>query len=198
MTEQPNNPKADAKAAKAYYKASRPWYKKKRWIAAMVLLVCIIIGSLSGGGSSDKPEAASDNGGTASSSPTSDSGSSSTKASKPKATPKPTAKAMNVKAGQILKEFDENEAAADGKYKGKTFRVTGIVGKVDTELIDDNQYIIQVGSGSDYEFTYVNCNDISSSVAAKVNKGAKVSVLGEFDDGGDLGVELKDCSLVAS
>ena len=36
------NPKAAAKAAKAYAKASRPWFKKKRWLLAGVALVVII------------------------------------------------------------------------------------------------------------------------------------------------------------
>ena len=34
----PRNPKAELKAAKAYAKATRPWYKKKRWWAAGLLL----------------------------------------------------------------------------------------------------------------------------------------------------------------
>lgn len=51
------NPKADAKAAKAYAKATRPWYKKKRWIAAIAVLVIIIAVALGGGGGgSDGPE----------------------------------------------------------------------------------------------------------------------------------------------
>jgi hypothetical protein len=51
------NPRADAKAAKAYAKASRPWYKKKRWIAGIALLIIIIAaaaGSGGGGGDDDK------------------------------------------------------------------------------------------------------------------------------------------------
>lgn len=40
----PVKTRADAKAEKAYRKASRPWYKKKRWIGliAMVVLIAII------------------------------------------------------------------------------------------------------------------------------------------------------------
>lgn len=44
------NPKAAAKAAKAYAKATRPWYKKKRFILpiALVLLIVIISAASSG------------------------------------------------------------------------------------------------------------------------------------------------------
>lgn len=44
------NPKAAAKAAKAYVKASRPWYKKKRWIAAIVVGVIVVAAALGSGG----------------------------------------------------------------------------------------------------------------------------------------------------
>lgn len=47
------NPKADAKAAKAYAKASRPWFKKKRWWAAGIVLIIIIAAAAGSGGSSD-------------------------------------------------------------------------------------------------------------------------------------------------
>ncbi|HEU5044885.1 MAG TPA: hypothetical protein VFT75_12210 [Nocardioidaceae bacterium] len=104
-------------------------------------------------------------------------------------------KAVKVKAKTILKEFEDNEAAADTKYKGKTLRVTGVVAKVDTELFDDSQYIIELNGGGRWEILTVNCNDVSESVAAKAEKGSTVSVVGQFDDGGDLGVELKDCTL---
>lgn len=45
--------KAQAKAAKAYAKAQRPWYLKKRWIAAIVIALFIVIGIATSGGGSD-------------------------------------------------------------------------------------------------------------------------------------------------
>lgn len=100
---------------------------------------------------------------------------------------------MKVQAAAILKEFEGNEAAADLKYKGKMLEVTGEVSKVDTELFDDGQYVIQVNGGGDFEFTNVNCNDQAPEDVAKIKIGAQITVIGEFDDGGDLGIELKDC-----
>lgn len=49
------DPKAAAKAAKAYAKASRPWYKKKRFILPLALVVIVVIASAAGagGGSGD-------------------------------------------------------------------------------------------------------------------------------------------------
>lgn len=200
------NEKQDAKAAKRAYKASRPWYKKKRFMIPLALVVLIVIASAasSGGGSDDSSNTAASSSNDNSSSSTDSSKAPAThkakpthKAAKPKPKPKPkpAVKAMPVDAGVMLKEFDGNEAAADAKYKGKTLKVTGKVDKVDTELLDDNQYIIRLTGGDPYAIVSVNCNDISESAAAKVQKGSYTTVVGKFDDGGDLGVELKNCSL---
>ena len=47
-----SNPKAEAKAAKAYAKASRKWYQKKRWWLVAVVFV-IVAASAASGGSDD-------------------------------------------------------------------------------------------------------------------------------------------------
>jgi len=54
------NPKAAAKAAKAYAKASRPWFKKKRYILLIVVVIIIIAAVAGGGGSGDGPEVVGD------------------------------------------------------------------------------------------------------------------------------------------
>jgi hypothetical protein len=45
--------KADAKAAKAYSKALRPWYRKKRWILSIGLVLLMVPVSLGSSGSGD-------------------------------------------------------------------------------------------------------------------------------------------------
>ena len=103
--------------------------------------------------------------------------------------------AMKVAAGQMLKDFENNEAAADGKYNGQTLLISGVVAKVDTELFDSEEYIVQIGSGGQFEFLTVNCDDQSADDVSSLSKGDDITVLAEFEDGGDLGVELKDCSI---
>lgn len=63
--EPPANPKAAAKAAKAYAKASRKWYQKKRWWALAVVVVIIVIIAASNGGGSDGPKKVDSAGSTA-------------------------------------------------------------------------------------------------------------------------------------
>lgn len=102
---------------------------------------------------------------------------------------------VKVEAKKILKEFENNEAAADGKYKNKTLQVSGVVDKVDTEVFDDEKYVVNVGAGTQFDLITVNCNGQTSKAVAKIKKGQKITVVGAFDDGGDLGVELKPCQI---
>jgi hypothetical protein len=57
----PKSAKAQTKAEKAYRKASRPFYKKKRFVllAVIVVIVIIVIATKSGGGSSSSSSSAS-------------------------------------------------------------------------------------------------------------------------------------------
>lgn len=187
----PGNPKADAKAAKAYAKASRPWYKKKRyWLLGFVLLI-VIISAASGGG--DVTETASDSGDTSSASD--DSGSESKEPAEEEKAEEPAEKPMKVDAGTIIKDYEDNEAAADGKYSGKLLQVSGVIEKVDTDFIDEDEYIVRVGAGGQWDFLTVDCPGQSADAVSSLKKGDDITVVGEFDDGGDLGVTLKDCTI---
>lgn len=186
--------KAEAKAAQAYAKATRPWYKKKRWWAAGVVLVAIAGSAVGGGGGADDAVASDDTSATSSDNKKTQKKASSQSSEKQEAAEEKAApQAMKVQAGALLKEFEGNEAAADIKYKGKALQVSGEVSKVDTELFDDSEYVIQINGGGDFDFTNVNCNDQAADDVAKIKIGQQITVVGQFDDGGDLGVELKDC-----
>ncbi|WP_394253621.1 OB-fold protein [Arthrobacter pityocampae] len=105
----------------------------------------------------------------------------------------PAGNVVTVDAAQILGEFAANEAAADQKYAGKALEVTGSVDKVDTEIFEDTKYVVRLNDGSDFSFATVNCNDVPTDEAAAVVADSTVTIRGLFDDGGDLGVEIKDC-----
>ena len=105
-------------------------------------------------------------------------------------------KVVKVSAGKLIKAFEDNELKADAKYKGKTLQVTGVVDEVDTELFDEDKYILSVDDGDEWEFLSVRllrhprrlrCPDLDT--------GDKVTVVGEFSDGGDLGVTVRNAHL---
>ena len=184
------NAKANAKAAKAYAKAQRPWFKKKRFIIPIAFVAISIIGGISGGGDDKTPTA---------STPAEDAADESSAPVEEESTApvekKKKPKAIAVTAKRILQEFEDNEAAADAKYDGKRIKVTGIVDKVDTEIFNDDEYVVQVGEGGDWVLWTVNCDDQTEVVASQYKKGQTVTATGDFEDGGDLGVEMHGCVL---
>lgn len=187
------NPKAAAKAAKAYAKATRPWFKKKRFIIPIAFVALGVIVNLGGGGGSEPaPE-------TTAVADTADKSSTETKPAATKVEKKKPAKkkvaVVKVDAKTLISEFEDNELAGDKKYKGKTLQVTGVVDKIDTDMWDDDKYILRIGTGSEFEFLTVNCSGMDTDELSTLDKGDDVTAIGKFDDGGDLGVDLKKCKL---
>lgn len=119
-----SNPRAEHKAAKAYAKATRPWYKKKRWIIAIVVVIIIIAaaaGSGGGGGGSDT-----------SSEPASSS------ADPKAATPAPAKKAVKEKKSEPdMTAGQENALKAAGNYLGLTpFSREGLIRQLSSDAGD--------------------------------------------------------------
>ena len=106
--------------------------------------------------------------------------------------PAQASKPVAVTAGDLIKQFEENELQADAKYKGKTLKITGIVEQIDTELLDEDAYVLDLTGGGDFEILAVHVYDIPTEDLASINKGDKVTVTATFDDGGDLGVDVND------
>lgn len=103
--------------------------------------------------------------------------------------------AAKVTAGALGREYQENELAADGKYKGKAVEVTGKVarvartkpGKVTVEL-----------QGDEDEFGLVFCDFLAkdSQPVAALKAGQVVTIRGKCQGNGDGVVTLDGCSLV--
>lgn len=136
MTEQaPENPKAAAKAAKAYAKATRPWFKKKRFIipiAVVVVVIAIAVGS--GGNGTDD--------GTTSSNKASNLGSQSHPAPRGTWVQNKSAKyaISNVEVVNSLGQFSQPPA---GKYVVVTLTVENV--KDSTIQISNSDFKLLVG-----------------------------------------------------
>lgn len=193
VTDAKRDGKAQAAADKAYRKASRPWFKKKRFMIPLIILVIAIVSSMANGGKSTSSATATP----ATEAPAATAATAAAAAPATAETAaKPAPEVVQVEAGQLLADFKGNEAAADAKYKGKVLQVTGFVNKVDTEFINKDQYIVRVDNGDKYNFLHVNCNDLAAARAATIVPGSAITVRGTFQDGGDLGVELKACEVL--
>ncbi len=74
---------------------------------------------------------------------------------------------VTISASKLYKEYNENEIAADEKYKGKIIEVTGVIRDIGNDIMD-NAYITLVGN--EY-FGDIQCYFNEKSVVAKLSKG---------------------------
>lgn len=112
------------------------------------------------------------------------------KKTEPKAKPKP----LVVSASDLIKEFEASEFTADKKYKGKTLKITGaVVSSIDAQMFNDKKYDVSMDGGGDFEILGIHCRGVANKYLETLEPGQDVTFVGEFDDGGDLGVEMKSC-----
>ena len=108
----------------------------------------------------------------------------------------PAEKAVAIDAKALTKEYDSNELAADGKYKGKSLAVTGKISNIAETL--GNITVSLEG----HEFTKtVMCSFEESEKAsvAALKKGDKITLTGTGDGStGGLYVGLQNCKVAAA
>jgi hypothetical protein len=152
--------KAKAKADKAYNKAVRPMYKKKRFWALGVIVIAIAA-SAAGGGGSGSSETKSDT------------------ASKEVAASQP---AMQVTAKQLVEELEANALSAKNKYDGKKVVVTGKLSNIDAS----GKYFSL--EGKDFSFTNIQIfiDEKFLDTVSAFKKGQSVTVTGEVTGVGEI------------
>jgi hypothetical protein len=162
------NPKADAMAAKAYAKAMRPWYKKKRWILSAGFVLLVMVGSAGSSSDDDGSDTAAT--GNGSSATTNSGGSSSDDAtskatSKPKPKPKAngksgtvgqtltnagtTYKVTSARATKTIGDPDMLGARADGMFVVVALQLTN--NKDETKTFSDTSAKLKTSDGKEYE-----------------------------------------------
>ena len=171
--EAPKDAKAQAKADKAYKKASRPWFKKKRFWLLGILVLGGISSAVSGGDSS------------------STGGSSKVVAESPAA--EAEAPAVEVTAAKLLSDLEANALAAKTDWDGKKVTITGKLDNIDAS----GDYFSLTG---DSEFSFINVqvyiDDNLVPTVSAFTKGQSVTVTGEISDVGEvLGYSVKAISI---
>ena len=143
----PRNPKAEAKAAKAYAKAMRPWYKKKRVIIPAGLVALVVVASAGSSGGTEKRQrerrqrdsAASDSGTDGASATV---GQAVTNAGT-------TYKVTSVKTTKTIGDPDFLGARADGVFVIVSLQLTN--NKDETKTFMDANAKLKTSDGNDYE-----------------------------------------------
>tara|TARA_B100000242_G_C42885912_1_gene411063 strand:- start:59 stop:475 length:417 start_codon:yes stop_codon:yes gene_type:complete len=95
---------------------------------------------------------------------------------------------VTISASKLYKEYNENEIAADEKYKGKIIEVTGVIRDIGNDIMD-NAYITLVGN--EY-FGDIQCYFNEKSVVAKLSKGKRITVIGSCS-GLMINVQINNC-----
>ena len=94
----------------------------------------------------------------------------------------PSYEIIEINAGQLYQEYDNNEIAADLKYEGKMLKVSGIVDNVGEDILG-NPYVVIVGDEDDWwgvQCTYPN-TQAYRELLAKLNTGESVTVTGRCE-----------------
>lgn len=100
-------------------------------------------------------------------------------------------KSQTILAKDLYNAYQANEVRADNNFKGKVFYVEGIIGDIGKDIMDEIYVTLNTGDiiGS------VQCYVDNAEVAAKLQKGQRITVFGECD-GLMMNVLMKDCKVV--
>lgn len=172
----PKDAKARAKADKVYQKASRPWFKKKRFWLLGVVGVVVVLQALGGGG--DSSETSSN-----------DSGQQEQDQSAPETSSTPIA----VTAEQLISDLKENALAAKTSWIDKYVTVTGILTNIDAS----GDYFVLRGD-EEFEFidVRISIDDSFVGVVSAFKMGQSVTVTGMVSGVGEImGYDIKAQSI---
>ncbi|MFI5300013.1 MAG: hypothetical protein ACHREM_18140, partial [Polyangiales bacterium] len=104
---------------------------------------------------------------------------------------------VTVDVADLLKAYTANEVRADGKFKGKRLRVSGLVGEIKKDITE--KIFVTLGTGAELEVPEAQCffGDEHTDEAAGLSRGDHVTF--DCDDVGlTINVILQDCSIAPS
>jgi len=183
--------RARAKADKAYAKATRPWFKKKRFWALGVIALLVLV-QLVNGGEDDAKNVAVPAGTTSAAAPAVSGSGTAPPSQSPEATQAPASSApaeavaeppIVVSAQELIETLDSNALAASNTYKGKRVTVTGALATVDAS----GDYFTLRGT-DEYSFTNVQVyiEDEHLDIVSGLTAGQDVTVTGTVSDVGEI------------
>lgn len=101
--------------------------------------------------------------------------------------------AVTVGAAQLWTDYQNNEVAADEKYKGRLLLVTGTIASIDKDAFDN--MVVRLQSPNQFMNVHAKLEDSEKSEAARLSKGQKVTV--KCEGGGMIigSPMLRDCTI---
>jgi len=83
---------------------------------------------------------------------------------------------LEVSAQQLAQAYDRNTVAADQQFKGKTFKVTGVVDSINTDLFG-NPYVTLRGGVNQFMEPQFKLDDAHANYAAGLQSGMRISLI---------------------
>ncbi len=106
----------------------------------------------------------------------------------------PTVKPTHILSAAVLyAAYDENEVAADQKYKNALVEITGTVHDIGKDVLGDAY--ITLDTGKPYYYVQCTFSKAQESAVASLSKGETVTVGGECRGSVLLSVLVRDCKL---
>ena len=99
----------------------------------------------------------------------------------------------NLDAFTLVREYSNNEVAADEKYKGKLLVVSGVIDKIGKDIAD--AMYVELKGGGEFELRGVQCYCDDSHTLSGLSNGQWVKIRGTCD-GLMMNVQLKECEIV--
>lgn len=152
--------------------AKKPFYKRK-WVWAVAIILLIIIGSSSD--SSQTTKTATDT---------------------PEAEKVEVAEvALEVTATKLIADYKANEISADSTYKDKQIKVTGVVGSIAKDILD-NPYVTLTDE-TQYGIESVQCffSKADQANLANVTKDTRITLQGRVSGKSLTNVLVKECEI---
>jgi len=81
-----------------------------------------------------------------------------------------------ITPNDLVDAYEANTVAADQRFKGRKFKVTGTVNDINTDFTG-NPYLVLRANGNPFMLPQFGFDDAANEQLAKVRKGAKVTLI---------------------
>ncbi len=102
---------------------------------------------------------------------------------------------IEVTADDIYSAFEENEVAAEEKFKGQLVKITGVVSEINSKSALTSANILLEADGLVFGCVQCNFNSQNSKALATVEKGQNVTITGTCEGLSFYNVMINACEL---
>lgn len=103
---------------------------------------------------------------------------------------------LDVEINSFIKEFDDNQLAAESRYKGKSVRFTGYVDNISEDILGDPFVSVKPTNEQYYFKTSIQCYFDSKDLLLNAKNGQQASFQGKVDTQSLGIIVVKNCQLL--